>query len=66
MKINLHELSIIEEFFSIRINKLTSGLLLMRIPIRAFKLENIGEIEIINFRKILQVQLQTINYIHCT
>jgi len=55
---------LVEEIFSIRISKLKMGLTLLKIPIRAFKLENIGEVELINYKKILQIQLQINNFIH--
>ena len=38
------QITLIEELFSIRNSKLKMGLILLKIPIRAFKLENIGEI----------------------
>ena len=56
--------TLIEEFFSIRNSKLKMGLILLKIPIRAFRLENIGEVELINYKKILQIQLQVNNFIH--
>lgn len=58
------QIMLIEEIFSIRISKLKMGLTLLKIPIRAFKLENIGEVELINYKKILQIQLQINNFIH--
>ena len=58
------QITLIEELFSIRSGKLKMGLILLKIPIRAFKLENIGEIELINYKKILQIQLQVNNFIH--
>lgn len=58
------QITLIEELFSIRNSKLKMGLILLKIPIRAFKLENIGEIELINYKKILQIQLQVNNFIH--
>ena len=58
------QIILLEELFAVRINKLLSGLAVLRIPIRALKLENIGEIELINFRQVLQLQLQSINYVH--
>ena len=58
------QIVLIEELFSIRTNKLAMGLAQLQIPIRAFKIENKGQVELINFRKILQIQLQIINSIH--
>jgi len=55
-------LVVTEDIFSNRINKLTMGLIHLRLSIRALKLENIGEVELINFRKILKIQLQIINF----
>ena len=58
------QIILLEELFAVRMNKLLAGLVVLRIPIRALKLENIGEIELINFRQVLQLQLQSINYGH--
>jgi hypothetical protein len=55
---------LVEEIFSIRISKLKMVLKLLKIPIRAFKLKNIGEVELFNYKKILQIQLQINNFIH--
>jgi hypothetical protein len=55
---------ILEELFSIRIDKLITGLLVLHIPIRALKLENVGDIELINFRKILLIQLEAIHFLY--
>ena len=58
------QIALIEELSSIRNSKLKMGLTLLKIPIRAFKIENIGEVELINYKKIFQIQLQINNFIH--
>lgn len=55
-------LILIEDIFSTRINKITIGLIRLRVSVRALKLENIAEVELINFREILKIQLQIINF----
>ena len=61
LEIGSNHLILAEEIFSVRINKLTTGLLILDVPIRALKLKFVGSIELINFRKIMQMQLGTIN-----
>ena len=56
------QILVVEELFSTRMNKLTSGMIALQIPIRALKLENIGGIELINLRENLQIQLQLTHY----
>ena len=34
----------------------------IKIPIRALKLKNIGEVELVNFREVFQIQLKVVNY----
>lgn len=60
------QLLLIEELFSIRIEKLAIGLLMLKVPIRAIKLKFLGNTELINFRKILQIQLLAINIANFT
>lgn len=59
-----NQLLLIEELFWIRINKLTTGLLMLRVPIRTIKLKFLGNMELINLRKILQIQLHAINIVN--
>jgi hypothetical protein len=55
-------LVLIEDIFSTRINKITMGLICLRVSVRALKLENIAEVELINYREILKIQLEIINF----
>jgi len=38
------------------------GLICLRVSVRALKLENIAEVELINYREILKIQLEIINF----
>lgn len=61
-KTSKDQILVVEELFLTRMNKLTTGLIALKIPIRALKLENIGGIELINLRETIQIQLQLIVY----
>jgi hypothetical protein len=62
LKIDFNQILLSEELFAIRVNKITMALIDIKIPIRALKLKNIGEVELVNFREVFQIQLKVVNY----
>ena len=62
LNLKLTLLVLIEDIFSTRINKISMGLICLRVSVRALKLENIAEVELINYREILKIQLEIINF----